>query len=86
MDRHVERIERLLGRQSVGQIHWVRGTLLGRSGVEFWGVALGSKGAERIQSSDGRFWERVTGLPSVVNVADYGVIGVAPRTPGRDRH
>ena len=53
MDRHVERIERLLGRQAVGQIHWVRGAFFGRSGLSFWGVALGSDGAKRIPSSDG---------------------------------
>jgi hypothetical protein len=53
MDLHVERIERLLGRPTIGKIHWVRGALLGRKGLSFWGMALGSTGTEQAQVSDG---------------------------------
>jgi hypothetical protein len=53
MDLHVERMERLLGRPTTGKVHWVRGALLGRKGLCFWGMALGSTGAEQAQASDG---------------------------------
>ncbi|NQT14611.1 MAG: hypothetical protein HQ582_17775 [Planctomycetes bacterium] len=41
MDRHVARLEHLLGRPMRGKVHWVRGTLLGLGPRAFQGLATG---------------------------------------------
>lgn len=43
MDAHIARLEHLLGRRLHTPIHWVRGSLLGQSGVSYLGLALGSE-------------------------------------------
>jgi hypothetical protein len=53
MDRHVERMEHLLGRQADGKVHWVRGELLGLGQLPLWGIALGSKPGKRLPGPDG---------------------------------
>lgn len=41
MDRHVTKLERLLGRTLPGKVHWVRGNLLGfQGGRAFQGIAM----------------------------------------------
>jgi hypothetical protein len=42
MDRHVARLEKLLGAPVRTRIVWVRGGLLGQGSVSFYGLALGS--------------------------------------------
>jgi hypothetical protein len=42
MDRHLERMERYLGRKQQGKVHWIRGSALGLQGRYFQGLALGS--------------------------------------------
>jgi hypothetical protein len=42
LDRHLDRMDDVLGRRSRGKVYWVRGTLLGQSGASFCGLALGS--------------------------------------------
>jgi hypothetical protein len=42
MDAHVARLKLLLGRRLRAPIYWMRGPLLGQSGVSFLGLALGS--------------------------------------------
>jgi hypothetical protein len=46
MDRHVEQMEKLLGCEMTGKVHWVRGGLFGLSRISFWGMALGSDSME----------------------------------------
>ncbi len=41
MDRHVERLEELLGRPCRAKVHWIRGGILGMSGRYFQGLSLG---------------------------------------------
>jgi hypothetical protein len=55
MDRHVEKMERLLGTETPGKVHWVRGSLglLGISRMHLWGVALGSEWGTLTREADG---------------------------------
>jgi hypothetical protein len=53
MDRHIERMEKLLGRKTEGKCHWVRGTVLGRQGLCLFGVALGSTPGSGAVGRDG---------------------------------
>ncbi len=43
MDRHVAELEQTLGNPLRSKIHWIRGSLLGRSRLSFLGLALGSE-------------------------------------------
>lgn len=43
MDRHVAELEEMLGTPLRSKVHWVRGSLLGQSGLSFLGLALGSR-------------------------------------------
>jgi hypothetical protein len=58
MDSHVERMERLLGYETKGKVHWVRGGLLGQEQKCLFGIALGSEpgaqgcGPDRLTSLD----------------------------------
>jgi hypothetical protein len=53
MDRHVERLEQLLGHEMTGKVHWVRGDLFGRGGLHFCGIALGGQSGEGARGPDG---------------------------------
>ena len=53
MDRHIERMEKLLGRVTEGKCHWVRGRILGRQGLCLFGVALGSTPGSGAVGPDG---------------------------------
>ena len=53
MDRHVEKMEHLLGTETPGKVHWVRGSLLGLSFMHLWGVALGSESGSWTREADG---------------------------------
>jgi hypothetical protein len=53
MDRHIERMENLLGQKTEGKCHWVRGRLLGRQGLCLFGIALGSTPGSGAVGPDG---------------------------------
>ena len=53
MDRHIERMERLLGHEAPGKVHWVRGELLGYPGLCLRGIAIGSRQRGRRTAPDG---------------------------------
>jgi hypothetical protein len=53
MDRHVERMETLLGQTTRGKCHWVRGRLLGMERMCLFGVALGSEPGHEAVGEDG---------------------------------
>ena len=42
MDRHIERLEELIGRKCKAKVHWIRGSPMGIYGRYFQGLALGS--------------------------------------------
>src|SRR5579872_5240807 len=42
MERHVVRLQHLIGRPLRAPIHWARGTLLGRDGLSVYGLSLGT--------------------------------------------
>ena len=52
MDRHIEALERLLGRTCEGKVHWVRGRLFGVGGVYFQGMAFGSDWKEQVDHQE----------------------------------
>jgi hypothetical protein len=56
MDRHVERMERLLGQEARGKCHWIRGGVGSRRDLHAWGIALGSKDGEYPRGDDGLTW------------------------------
>jgi hypothetical protein len=53
MDRHIERMEKLIGRQTTGKAHWVRGDLLWMETLCLFGIALGSRPGDRVVEADG---------------------------------
>ena len=53
MDRHVLALEAKLGRTMPGQVHWVRGPLLGMEGRAIYALCLGSKPGEHSVDADG---------------------------------
>jgi len=53
MDRHVARLEAVLGRRGLVRLHWVRGPLFGIDGRAMLGLALGSPGETVSEEPDG---------------------------------
>ncbi len=56
MERHVERLERLVGRPLRAPIHWARGPLLGRDSLSVCGLSLGT--SESPERWDGESLDR----------------------------
>jgi hypothetical protein len=46
MDEHIRTLEKRLGREMHGRVHWVRGPLMGLQGKAILGVCMGSRAAE----------------------------------------
>jgi hypothetical protein len=57
MDRHIARLDAILGRSSKAKVHWVRGRAGGFDGRYFQGIALGSCPDPDLEiGSDGLTW------------------------------